>query len=71
MTCFMETFSYVKIFYIEFNKEIFPGDLSQTLSKSTWAKLVRNILTINYMPCTSLKTESNSSFAGSQGQTSN
>ena len=46
MTCFMETFSYVKIFYIEFNKEIFPGDLSQTLSKSTWAKLVRNILTI-------------------------
>ena len=55
MTCFMETFSYVKIFYIEFNKEIFPGDLSQTLSKSTWAKLVRNILTINYLPCTSRK----------------
>ena len=48
MTCFMETFSYVKVFYIEFNKEIFPGDLSQTLSKPTWANFVRNILTINY-----------------------
>ena len=70
MTCLMETFSYVKVFYIEFNKEIFPGDLSQTLSKSTWVKLVRNILTINYMPCTSLKNELNSSFAGFPGQTS-
>ena len=57
MTCFMETFSYVKIFYIEFNKEIFPGDLSQTLSKPTWANFVRNILTINYLPCTSRKIE--------------
>ena len=33
-------------------------------TKSTWAKLVRNILTINYMPCTPLKNELNSSFAG-------
>ena len=39
-------------------------------TKSTWAKLVRNILTINYMPCTSLKNELNSSFAGFPGQTS-
>ena len=52
-------------------RKYFQECLSPTFTKSTWAKLVRNILTINYMPCTSLKTESNSSFAGSQGQTSN
>ena len=51
MTCYMENLFPMLKHYIEnLIRKYFQECLSQTFTKSTWANLVRNILTIHYMP---------------------